>query len=76
MRIYLSGPVSVPLSRLVFVNMEKLAGRWNPEQVSVPLSGLVFVNSESFPVTTATHSSFRPLIGVSFCKLVTIWMVD
>ena len=40
--------------------------------VSVPLSGLVSVNGKSvksvFPYLSG-RNSFRPLIGVSFCKL-------
>ena len=36
--------------------------------VSVPLSGLTSVN-ECLATTVSEHLSFRPLIGVNFCKL-------
>ena len=61
--------VSVPLSGLTSVN-EIGNGNWiDGFGVSVPLSGLAFINMLKISVLLFLES-FRPLIGVSFCKLM------
>ena len=62
--------VSVPLSGLTSVNKMRLK-RWLVAQiVSVPLSGLTSVNSgDEDDWWDVEIGSFRPLIGVNFCKL-------
>ena len=61
--------VSVPLSGLASVNVAAMMGAAVAiGLVSVPLSGLASVNTiDDYQVST-TFNSFRPLIGVSFCK--------
>ena len=66
--------VSVPLSGLTSVNCYRI--RYMLDYiVSVPLSGLTSVNNMSGRYTTILWTeSFRPLIGVNFCKLLLIFL--
>ena len=62
--------VFVPLSGLVSVNSGSGQAQIPQNRVFVPLSGLVSVNADSGNrFSRETIKSFRPLIGVSFCKL-------
>ena len=64
--------VFVPLSGLASVNQNNNnAGNNNQNNVFVPLSGLASVNFEGSKEYKLLIESFRPLIGVSFCKQVT-----
>ena len=67
--ITIRNKVSVPLSGLVSTNFCHLNGFIAAVNVSVPLSGLVSVNCEKVIPVIYRTMSFRPLIGVSFCKL-------
>ena len=62
--------VSVPLSGLVSVNLCSRFLYGCKRKVSVPLSGLVSVNMNGIgEIISGIVDGFRPLIGVSFCKL-------
>ena len=70
MGITKSRQVSVPLSGLTSVNYNKSNPYDYVEKfVSVPLSGLVSVNGFGVHIQQKKKLCFRPLIGVSFCKL-------
>ena len=61
--------VSVPLSGLASVNrIREIVQVSINGYVSVPLSGLASVNEYNLLFDSAIER-FRPLIGVSFCKL-------
>ena len=60
--------VFVPLSGLVSVNSVDFYLDRNVDAVFVPLSGLVSVNNLVEEDLVHSLVSFRPLIGVSFCK--------
>ena len=59
--------VSVPLSGLTSVNGDDEDSKLN-NLVSVPLSGLTSVNINLNILPFLSLLSFRPLIGVNFCK--------
>ena len=64
------GLVFVPLSGLASVNYSYQMIRWGDLViVFVPLSGLASVNYTLYFIINTIFKGFRPLIGVSFCKL-------